>query len=165
MGSLIATHIAHEHPNLVKKLILYEPPVFASETGHKRYERRKSAYLRAFGYIASRQELVLMYSQVLGQRLKGNTAFSMDRAGWLPFERSLRNTVIHQNTYDELLTIQTPTDIVYGRKDRLVIRVGANQLFASNPNISIHTIKEIHGLTPRSAKYLRDLINQRVYKK
>lgn len=159
MGCLVATQVAYDYPKLVKRLILYQPPLLASQTGIKRYDNRTTMYLRAFGYIASKQELVLNYSRYIGQKRKRKGNFVLEDQDWLPFERSMRNTIMHQNTYDQLLAMKITADIIYGRKDRLVIRAAAQQLFADNSYIRLHTINEIHGLSLKSATYLAHVIN------
>ncbi len=158
MGCLIAAHIAFHNPQLVRRLVLFEPPLLAEVSGLKRYNRRKKAYMRAFGYIASRQELVLRYSRYMGRWANRMTAFSLDDSEWVPFERSLRNTIMEQKAYEELHAITIPTDVIYGRSDLMVIRTNAKQLFAANPHIRVHTILEGHGLSARSAAFIHRLI-------
>lgn len=158
MGGIIAAHIAYHYPKLVSRLVLYQPPLLANETGIKRYDNRTSTYLRAFGYIASRQELVLKYSRVVGQKMKHKGGFNLSADEWIPFERSMRNTIMRQHAYDHVLTLKIPVDIIYGKKDRMVIRIGAKKLFANNPYVTLHTIAEKHRLNTHSAKFISSLL-------
>lgn len=158
MGCLVAIHTALRNPKLISHLVLFEPPLLADMPHIKPYDRRKQVYLRAFGYIASRQELVTKSSERLGRWIGKISAFSLDDEEWLPFERSLRHTIMRQTAYDELLALHMPTDIIYGRRDLVVIRKHAAKLFAKSPHITLHTVAEGHGLTKRSARYLLKII-------
>lgn len=158
MGCLVAIHIAFRNPSLVKHLVLFEPPLLVDVSHIRTYNRRRKAYIRAFGYIASNQERITKYSHHIGKVFSKVTAFKLDDRDWIPFERSLRNTIMQQSAYQELSAIKTPTDIIFGRNDRIVIRAKSQRLLGVLPHVRLHTVAEVHGLTKRSARYLLGVI-------
>lgn len=161
MGCLIAAHIAAKHPRLVKRAVLYQPPLFADMPEYKAYSRQQRLYFKALGHVAGQQELILSYSRFIGKWANRSTAFNLDEASWLPFERSLKNTIMQQKAFEDLRSINVPTDIIHGRMDMIVVRTDIQKILSSNPNIQFHTINETHGLSTRSAKFLQKLLTRK----
>ncbi|HYH75278.1 MAG TPA: alpha/beta hydrolase [Candidatus Saccharimonadales bacterium] len=159
MGCLIATHIAARHPKLVDRLILYEPPLFADDPEYRSHAKRRERYFAFFAYIAAHPQWAFTQSYLMRitRRVIG---LGVDKTTWVPFERSLRNTIMRQEAYDELRTIAVPTDIVHGRLDFVVIRTEVKIMFAANEHIKLHTVTDMHGLSGRSARYLARLLQQ-----
>jgi pimeloyl-ACP methyl ester carboxylesterase len=158
MGCIVATHLASEHPRLAQGLILYEPPLLADVAEFPRHTRRSARYRAFFEYIAAHPQLAYVESHMLWRIARKLWGMNISEEGWLPFQRSLRNTIMRQRMYDELKTIQMPTDIVYGRLDLVVIRKGIARMFAHNKQIKLHAVTDNHGVSARSARYLKRLI-------
>lgn len=163
MGCLIATHMATLWPRIIKSLILYEPPLLGEIPDFPKHTRRSQRYKTVFEFIASHPQLVHVESRLLWRIARKLWGTHMSKDEWLPFERSLRNTVLEQLAYDELRVIQVPTDIVYGRLDLVVIRKGIERIFAPNKNIKLHLVTDFHGISSRSAKYLAALLDSSEY--
>ncbi|HSX17187.1 MAG TPA: alpha/beta hydrolase [Patescibacteria group bacterium] len=162
MGCLVATHIAAANPQLVKDLILYEPPLLDELPEFPSYTKRSTRYKALFTYIAEHPQLAYLESRVLWRAARKISCLDMSEEAWLPFERSLRNTILNQQAYRELQSIPIRTDIVYGRLDFIVIRQGIKDLFKHNTNIKLHLVTDVHGISTRSAKYLANLIEKTV---
>lgn len=155
MGCIISTNLAYRNPRLIDKLILYEPPILAS-TG-KKILVRKSFYK----YVAGRPALVSSYLRMAGRFTDKFSSFKTSNASdeqWLPFEKSLRNTILDQETTHELKHINIDTHVVYGRLDFVVSKIDAKKMAAINPRIKLHYVTEIHDITTKSAKFLKNLI-------
>lgn len=152
MGCLIAVHMAYEYPHLVKRLILYEPPLFADEPGRDSHRWLQERYFTTFRYIASHPQLLFSTDGALRRQLQRLTGIVMHPGTWLPFKRSLENTIMAQQAYDELRSVIVPTDIVYGRMDFVVMRSGARAVLNSNPHITFHLRNRMHGISGRAAK-------------
>lgn len=155
MGCIIATHLAYKKPKLVKGMILYEPPLIIGSG--KKIFIRKSFYK----YVAGRPGLVTAYLRIANKFTDKFSSFTKSNASdeqWLPFERSLKNTIIAQNTIDELQSIQPTTHIVYGRLDFVVSRLDAKRMAKINPKIKLHYVTEFHDITQKSSKFLKNII-------
>jgi pimeloyl-ACP methyl ester carboxylesterase len=161
MGCLIATHIAATNPGLVKRLVLYEPPLLGEIPEFPRYSKRSARYKSFFEFIASHPELAHVEARLLWRIARKLWGTYLSEEEWVPFERSLRNTILEQGAYDELMTIQVPTDIVYGRLDLVVIRRGIERLFGANRHVRLHLVTDFHGISKRSALYLAALIQHK----
>lgn len=158
MGCLVAAHLAATSPGLVQRLVLYEPPLLGEISDFPHYTKRSAHYKALFEYIASHPQLAQVEARLLWRVARKLWGMHLSEEKWLPFERSLRNTILEQQAYDELRDIAVPTDIVYGRLDLVVIRRGIERLFAHNKCVTLHVVIDFHGISVRSAKYLADLL-------
>jgi len=154
MGCLIATHIATLRPQSVAQLILYEPPLLGELPDYPRHTRRSARYKTMFEFIASHPQLAHVEARLLWRIARKLWGAHLSREEWLPFERSLRNTILEQRAYDELRRIALPTNIIYGRLDLIVIRRGIERMFTHNESVSLHVVTDFHGVSTRSAKYI-----------
>lgn len=159
MGCLVASHIAATTPKLVSRLVLYEPPLLGEIPESPDHTKRSERYKVLFEYIASHPQLAQLENKIMWRIARKVSGLYLDREEWVPFERSLRNTILQQKAYDELKAIAVRTDIVYGRLDLIVIRQGIKTLFRPNKNIKLHLVTDIHGISVRSARYLAGLLN------
>jgi cis-3-alkyl-4-acyloxetan-2-one decarboxylase len=160
MGCLVAVHIASTYPDRVKRVILYEPPLFADIPEFNSHARRRKIYFSIFERIADSPNMMLTYARVLGRAANRVAGFALSEETWLPFERSLRNTIMSQTAYQELHTLNVPTDIVYGRFDVVVTQAEVKNMFADNSNITFHRVSDTHGISKKSSAYLAGLINR-----
>jgi len=158
MGCLVATHLAVISPKLVDKLILYEPPLFADDPAYRSHARRRDMYTALFQALLNRPQLVFAYSRVLRNSLNRLAGATLTQQTWLPFDRSLRNTIMKQSAYRELRAITIPTDIIHGRFDIMVTRLETQQMFKHNDCIKLHLINQKHDVTPSAARYILKLI-------
>jgi pimeloyl-ACP methyl ester carboxylesterase len=158
MGCLVAVHLAHKYPQSIERLILYEPPLFADVPDFRAHARARTRYFSIFAYIAKHPELLLSADGKIRERLQRIAGMSLDSERWVPFSRSLENTIMNQAAYDELHDITVPTDIVHGRLDFVVTRADVKKMLASNPNITFHMVNRIHGISRSAARELARLL-------
>lgn len=162
LGCLVATHVAWSEPKLVSKLILFEMPLYASEINDsRRYKVNRDARLAFYKSIIKNPERSMKYARKLGKlgvRLDGPATMSAESV--YPYASTLKNSIIEQKTYGELLEIDLPIEIIYGTRDMFVIRANMRKMFKSNENISFTGLKETHGVSPRAAKYLASQIKK-----
>lgn len=158
MGCLVAAHLAATRPRLAKRLVLYEPPLLGELPEYPAHTKRSARYKTFFEYIASHPQLAHVQARLLWRIARKIWGTHLSPEEWVPFERSLRNTILAQRAYDELRDINIPTDIVYGRLDLVVIRKGIEKLFAHNKKVALHLVTDFHGISQRSARYLRSLL-------
>lgn len=159
MGCLVAVHIASRYPSLVKRVVLYEPPLFADSPSFSSHLRRRKLYFSLFERIVDSPTMVLAYARLLGRVATKVAGFALTEETWLPFERSLRNTIMAQTAYDELHGLQVRTDIIYGRFDIVVTQAQVKNMFEDNTHISFHTVTDMHGISKKSAAYIAELLH------
>lgn len=153
MGCIIATHIAYRRPKRVKGLILYKPPLLD-------FEADRSFYKKFYRYLATRPSMLswfVRFSSRFTDKLSGFR--TEDEEYWRPIANSLNNTILAQQTLDELGMIKKPVDIIYGRFDFLVSTIKAKKLSALNPKLKLHKVAEMHDVRPKSSRYIKNLID------
>jgi len=158
MGSLVASRVGTMQPKRISRLLLYEPPLFAAVPEFKTHTRRAKFYLNIYERIAKNPTGLFTMTRVVATISRNWIKFLSSEQTWLPIERSLRNTIIRQTSFEELKDIAIQTDIVHGRLDIAVPRADIKKSLRHNPNISFYRTTENHGLTKRSARYLAQLI-------
>lgn len=154
MGCIIASRINASQKIHINQLILYQPPLLSASDA----KTRKSFYASFYKYLSTRSNLVITYSKLRSKSSRGGEGFDVSDRSWIAFERSLKNTIIKQNTLSELEKSTTPTDIIYGRLDFVVSRVQAKNLIATNSNIVLHKVAETHDISPRAGRFIKNII-------
>lgn len=152
MGCIIATHVAHRRPSRVERLILYKPPLLDLEAN-------RSFYQKFYRYLASKPATLawsVKFANKFSDKLAG---FKTDDEYWLPIANSLNNTILAQQTLDELQNITKPVDIIYGRFDFLVSTIKAKKMAKINPQLKLHKVAEMHDVKPKSSRYIKNLID------
>ncbi|MEX2014710.1 MAG: alpha/beta hydrolase [Candidatus Saccharimonadales bacterium] len=153
MGCIISTYLAYNYEGLVKNLVLYQPPLLLDK------KEKRSFHRKLYAYIARKPPLFLNYVKVVN-RLFRNKLENLETAAsnWTSIEKSIRNTILAQETIFELKNLLISTDVIYGKMDFVVSRLDAKKLAEVNKNIKLHYVYEMHDITKRSSKYLKSLI-------
>lgn len=160
MGSLVAAHIARKYPWRVNHLILYQMPVYSAIPDLNVKDFRRQAYLSTFRYLAEHPKATLWYAKVLGRTASKVAGFVLDEQTWQPFELSLKNTIMHQQSLDGLRRLRMPTDVVYGKYDVLVLKKNLQHFFRPSKYLRFYEIDEIHRVSPRAGQLLYELITE-----
>jgi pimeloyl-ACP methyl ester carboxylesterase len=158
MGALVAVHIATVRPRLVKRLILYEPPIFADLEDYPAHLKRRNLYFRIFERLAANPSGGMTLAKALGRLTYNWGSFLKSEESWLPIERGLRNSIMQQSVYRELHDIGVPTAIVHGRLDIVVTRAELKKMYKDNSNIMFYMTTANHGMNNVSARFLARMI-------
>lgn len=161
MGCLIASHLATKYRGSVRRLVLYQPPLLAERPASRTHEWRQQRYIAFLEYISSHPQLLMLQHHRLWAWARRVSGLVMNEDTWVPFERSLQNTIMRQTAYKELHEVSVPTDIVYGSLDFMVIRTGAKQQLQDNPYIRLHLFPEVHDITRRGAQAIIKVLAQK----
>ncbi len=161
MGCLIAVRVAKLRPDLVKHLILYEMPLYAGLPDKRLYKIRLNLYFGLYKRIVAYKPIFKGPGKKRAQKIAEKIAgLSLDDATWRPFVRSLKHTIMEQDTHRDIKQIKLPMDVIYGTRDRLVIRGKTHEIFGSDvTNITAHSIRENHGVSKKAAVFIIGRIN------
>lgn len=157
MGCLVAVRVARLRPDLVRHLVLYEMPLYEGLPEKRIYKLRTDLYFKIYKRITRYQPVFSREKARLAEKLAVRIAgFEIKRASWLPFIRSLENTIMRQTAADDIKHISIPMDVIYGSFDMLVIRGKPQAFFGSETKerIKSFTIRAGHEISPRSAKFI-----------
>jgi pimeloyl-ACP methyl ester carboxylesterase len=139
---------------------LFVPPLFVDAPEYKTHQRVRTRYFKMFEYVMAHSNFIYLHGRPLWRMARLLAGMRMDTERWLPFRRSLRNTIMAQRAYNELRKTKVRTDIIQGRLDFVVIRTQANKLFANNPHIAFHAGAHMHNLNSLAAKQIVQLLAQ-----
>lgn len=158
MGSLVAAHIAQEYPRRVKRLILYQMPIYANSPHLKDF--RRQAYFSAFKFLSEHPKITLWYARVLGRTASSVAGFMLNEETWQPFELSLKNTIMQQKSLANLRHLKMPVDVVYGKYDMFVMKRNLQYFFRPSKHVHFYEVADIHRVSLRSKQLMYDLITQ-----
>ncbi|CAN5673850.1 hypothetical protein BH23PAT1_BH23PAT1_4970 [soil metagenome] len=160
MGCLVATHIAYTRPRLIKRLVLYQPPLFADIPEFQAHMRRRNMYFKFYKHAADKPHHVMAYIKLLGRTASRFSNLLSNKEALIPFKRSLKNTILEQRAYEELTETAIPTDIISGRLDVFVTNKELKKMFAQNPCIKLHKISETHYVNKRAGKFIAKILTK-----
>jgi len=160
MGCLVAVHIARLHPGYVKRLVLYEMPLYTEASSLKRYTMLRKLYFAAYNrvlkhpnYSPSNARMI----QKLAARLAG---FEISKQTWTPFVKSLKNTIMTQTTADDMKRLTIPMDVIYGSRDRVVLRAKAKEIFGVEAtHITTHIVESRHNISPTASAFITECVD------
>jgi len=152
MGCLVAVRVARLKPKLVQHLVLYEMPLYAGLPDKRIYKMRLNVYFKLYEKIIDYKPIFSGQGRGRAQKLAEKiTGFAINNETWKPFIRSLKHTIMEQQTNLDIKELQLPMDIIYGSRDRLVIRGQTKEIFGDDVlNVTAHTIRENHRISPRA---------------
>jgi pimeloyl-ACP methyl ester carboxylesterase len=156
MGCLVAVRVASLRPELVKRLVLYEMPLYEGLPEKRRYRLRIDLYLKLYRRLTRYQPSFNDRNIRLSDRLARKVAgFEVTAQTWQPFIKSLEHTIIEQTTAEDIKRLDTAMDVIYGSFDMFVIRGKAQQFFgADTDNIAVHNIRARHVISPKASRFI-----------
>ena len=166
MGCLISVRVARLEPKLVRHLVLYEMPLYAGLPEKRIYKLRLSLYFSIYERIIAYKPIFKGPGRPRAQRLAEKlTGFTMNDETWRPFVRSLKHTIMEQTTHLDIKQLRMPMDVIYGSRDRLVIRGKTEEIFGHDvKNVAAHTIKENHAISTTASAFILERIEAAVQK-
>jgi pimeloyl-ACP methyl ester carboxylesterase len=159
MGCLIAVHIALIRPDLVDRLVLYQPPIYNGLPNKRRYNIRKDLYYWLYRRLIEDPEP--NSNSRLIRLLVKRTGLHVQPEVLRPFLKSLQYTIMGQTTLQEMRKLQIPIDIIYGSRDMVVIRGKTKNVFKEIvAPLQTHTIRELHTVSKRASSFIARRITE-----
>ncbi len=160
MGSIISARYARYYPNEVGELYLLSLPLYLKKHHSQTIisKKRTDIYLETFKFIANKKSFTIIASKNLRKIFKPNDGGEVREENWQAFRLSLKNTVINQNTHDDIRHISIPINIIYGIFDEVVIPESLN-ILSIFENVTITRLKNVNHLVgEKFSKYVADMI-------
>jgi pimeloyl-ACP methyl ester carboxylesterase len=160
MGCLVAVRVARLRPDLVRHLILYEMPLYAGLPEKRSYRLRLAIYFKLYNRVIAYEPIFTGPGKGKAQRIaEERFGLNFTNLTWKPFINSLKHTIMEQTTAQDIKRLVQPMDVIYGTRDRLVIRGKTTVIFGSDArNITAHTVKASHNVNHRAAVFLAQRI-------
>jgi pimeloyl-ACP methyl ester carboxylesterase len=161
MGSIIAARYCLLYPKSVKELYLLSLPLYFQDVAlHTNISRKQTDfYLNIYQYISQKKEFTITHSQRLRKLLRINDGIDVTEENWDSFRLSLCNTIIKQNTYDDIKNSKVPINIIYGALDQFMVQSNIDKLLMFN-NVKITKLLAAdHLIGTRFAKKVAEQIS------
>ena len=154
LGALTAVEYASHYQDGADVYVLCSPPFYRSDSRKiPTADDVLQRIYREFAKHPKHTERLLKNGQWYSQLNKG---YTIDESNAQIFVRTLKSSIINQTAYDDALKIRTPTMILSGVLDPIVIDSNIKSLAKKNPHIQRWRIPlSGHEITPR---YRRELI-------
>jgi pimeloyl-ACP methyl ester carboxylesterase len=130
MGATVAAHYYTFFPTQVKHIYLLSPPIYIKDDDSQSIFSRKRTdlYLDAYRFISENKNFTINNSQLLRKFFSIKDGIEVNEDNWNSFRLSLMNTMIKQDTYDEIMNAKIPVNIIYGSLDEFLIPESINKL-------------------------------------
>lgn len=159
MGCFVAVEVATMRPDLVDSLLLYEPPFYVGLPDKSAYKIRLAAYFRLYRALIKRPPYGFKRFSAAKRLVSRLTGFELHEESWIPFQRSIQNTILQQTALNDLKKLNVPTKILYGRFDQLVFNDKNNTFFEGSAlPIEVGQLSEVHAISPRASKAIAEYI-------
>lgn len=163
MGCLIAVRIARLRPDLIDRLVLYEMPLYTDVPSLKRYSLLRKMYFKIFQLVLKKPDYSpenIHRVQKIASHMSG---FELSEETWTPYVKSLENTIIHQNTAEDMQKLRIPIDLIYGSLDMVILRGHVQTIFDLEVNaITTHMVRSRHKITPRASSVIAKRIDESI---
>ena len=160
MGSIIAARYCRTYPGDVDRLYLLSLPLyFKDDDLHTKISRKHTdLFLKIYNYISHKKKFTISSSQNLRKFLRINDGIEVSDKTWNSFRLSLRNTIIEQNTYDDINNLNTPIEIIYGALDQFMVQENIARIAIFN-NVNVTKLNFVdHSISTRFAKKVAEII-------
>lgn len=170
MGGLLAIELAKKQPELVKELILISTPLYKQEdimvVTNKNATTKQAFYNSLFllyERIMNNEKLTLKAAEAVMKLLPTAGGFTLSADTWVPFKKSLSNTIMKQNSLDDIAKLTLPMHLYYGMLDVLIQHKNYTELVAlQKSNITITKLASAHMITKNSAKTIADELKTKI---
>jgi len=141
MGALIGARFAARNPRLVNKLVLVSPPIYLSpgELSDDIDRGVMDFYLKAYQYFRENKEFTLQHAAIVERFLPIPKAMDINERTWVPFEKSLANSIESQTTVSDLAAVRAPIEVVYGTLDEFRSE-GSLKIVARLQGVTVHKV-------------------------
>ena len=154
MGSIISAKYCLKYPKEIDSAFLLSPPIYINgdETQTAIARTQTDFFLILYRFISQKKGFTIAYSQHLRKLLRLKSGMEVDEENWNSFRLSLKNTIIHQNTFRDIIMIKKPVKIIYGSMDEFLVQNSINNLAGLNHVTVTRLIAVDHSINGRFAK-------------
>lgn len=130
MGAIVAAHYYTVYPSGIKHMYLLSPPIYIKndDTQSIFSRTRTDLYLEAYKFLSEKKKFTINNSQLLRNLLSIKDGIDVNEGNWDSFRLSLMNTIVKQDTYNEITNAKIPVSIIFGSMDEFLISESIDRL-------------------------------------
>lgn len=160
MGSIIAARYCLRYPKNVKDVFLLSLPLYFknSELHTNISLKHTDFYLKIYDLISRKKKFTIDSSKRIRKLLRINEGIEVNEETWNSFRLSLRNTIINQDTYNDIKNLNLPVNIVYGLLDQFMVQENIAKLLSFD-YVNITKLSAVdHSIGDRFARKVAELV-------
>lgn len=155
MGAIIAARYGSLFSRDIEKLYLLSLPVYHDLSSATIIARKaKDFYLRAYEFILQNKDFTIKNSQLIRSLLRIEDGIDITESNWDSFKLSLKNTIIRQDTYNDIQNTKFPVCVMYGSFDEFLVQEIVDNL-SSFENVDVIRLSAVSHLM--SARFAREV--------
>lgn len=142
MGALIAARLAARRPRWVERLVLVSPPIYLTPAELTDPVERTvmDLYLKTYAFLRANKEFTLRNARIVERFLAIPKAMDINERTWVPFVKSLQNSIESQTTVSDIAAVRAPVEIVYGGFDQFRAD-GPLKIVARMTGVTVHRVE------------------------
>lgn len=153
MGALIATRYASRYK--ISHLLLVSPPLILPEEIARVPDK---FYLQTFSSVDTFAKTPA--GKALSAFADQLSSFQSQYLHTPAFSRSMKNIILNKSNYANLIHLDTPTTIIHGRFDPLVIKANLVQASQHNPHCRLICINARHDISPTKQSQILKILQE-----
>lgn len=154
MGAIIAARYNCQYRKKIKEIFLLGLPLYINDPQlHTNISKAyNDLYIKVYEFLLKSKSFAIKSSQNIRKLLRIEDGLSITEETWESFKLSLKNTIINQNTYNDIKRIKTPIHVVYGSLDEFLVQKNIERI-AVFKNVDITKVYMAdHVVGPRISK-------------
>jgi pimeloyl-ACP methyl ester carboxylesterase len=145
LGALVAVEAAKRYPFAVRSLILCSPPFYKESEQQRRLIPQYDSFLKQIYSLAKKHPNEFVAISQLAVRLGlVNKSYNVTHETTPIYMNALTASIINQTTLYDAVRLTTPTRILYGRFDPMIIFSNLRWLAKNNPHVTLKAILAGH---------------------
>lgn len=164
LGAFVAIEYARRYPKRVSRLILCSPPFYQPDVTSRipRIGSLDEMYRRLYTNLQKNPKYILSAGKILKQYVNLNKGIDITELTLPAYIKSLQSCIVNQKSCTDILEIEKPIDIFYGRLDVLLIKANLTRIAQINSNVRLHGVTAGHEVIGSYQKSLLRHINKLV---
>lgn len=163
LGALIAIELANKYPELIKQLVLVSPPIYDTEklSGGTQIINKANLLItntlfQIYEILLQRKDFTISSATRIIKLITKEAGFTISEDNWLPFQKSLTESIMQQTSLGSLSRVSIPTVIIFGTLDALIISKNYQKAASQNGNIKIKKFLGGHFINSKAAQLIID---------
>ncbi len=144
LGSLVAIEIAKRYPQLVDSMILCSPPLYDTSDTKTTWPRSDKMLRDLYRTVERYPGDFVRLSAFAMKYALINPSFNVTTENVSSYMATLGASIVNQTSYTDAFRLKTPTIMIRGTLDLLVITKNLKHVAKANPNVQLRSIVAGH---------------------
>lgn len=161
MGSIISARYLRLYENEINSAILFSLPLYIKGESNKALVKRiNDVYMKFYNFLIKNRSFTIKNSNRVRKLFNLQTSLIIDEQYWDAFRLSLKNTIMDQDTYNDIRQFRTKIRVIYGAVDQLLVQKNLEMLSIFD-NVELEKLPAVgHSINAKYAQIMIERIKQ-----